>query len=76
MRKVYEDIRISTFETLIDPVLSFFSPFSICRSCSYRQRQRALEKSDEKFGDELDIISLLNKVRDSFDVIQHLADKE
>jgi hypothetical protein len=73
---MYEDIKITTFQVLIDPILSFFIPLTSCKSFSCRKRQRILEKSQEKFNDELDIITLLNKIRDSYDVVQNIAGRE
>ena len=63
---------------LIDPIFRYFccgrSPFSFFSSV--RKQNKILEKAEEKFTDELDVKNMIAKIRDSYDLVNKLVNKE
>ena len=58
----------------MDPVIT-----SCCcclkKTCGSHQRNKILEKAEEKINDELEITSLLHKLRNSYDSIKQYQSK-
>lgn len=72
----FKDIKISTLDLFIDPIFCFLCPLRCCRTISCRKRAYLLNKSNEKFEEDLDILNLLNKVKDSSNTVAHFHDPE
>ena len=62
----------------MDPIIaSLMFPFACCfEKWGIFSRPKILEKCEEKFNSELEITTLLGKIRDSHDMLKNLQDKK
>mmetsp|Transcript_14830 Transcript_14830/g.22996 ORF Transcript_14830/g.22996 Transcript_14830/m.22996 type:complete len:457 (-) Transcript_14830:84-1454(-) len=78
VEKKFEEIKFSTFDLLMDPLLGYV--FCFCKPCmksaGFFQRPEVLTKCEDKFTEELEITTLLSKIRDSYDMLRHLQTDE
>jgi len=74
----FEEIKISVHHILIDPIVSLiFSPFKFCfKHMGCFQRPKILKKCHDKFTKELEITSLINKLRDTNGMLSGLLTPE
>lgn len=61
---------------ILDPFLAMFSPPGMCKNMGCSRRNQVLKRCNDRFANELDIINLLQKVRDSYGMIRFLRGKE
>jgi hypothetical protein len=60
---------------MVDPCMQYLCfPFALCcKSCrGFKRRQDILAKSQDKISSELDVLSLLAKIRLSYDLMSNL----
>ena len=62
----------------MDPIIaSLMFPFACCfEKWGIFSRPKILEKCEEKFNSELEITTILGKIRDSHDMLKNLQDKK
>lgn len=74
----FEPIKTNTFVLLIDPILdSLFYGYSPLHCCKrFKNQAKTLEIVKGKLEEELDVIKMLNKIRDSYDIIKNLVNKD
>ena len=60
LKEMFEKINISFTYLFLDPILNFMVPLSCCKNLPCRKRAKILEKSYEKFTNQLDLSKLLN----------------
>ena len=71
----YQKIDLSDFMiTVIDPIISTCC-CCLKKACGSHQRNKILEKTEEKINSELEITSLLHKLRNSYDSIKQYQSK-
>ena len=62
------------FVYLTDPIIRTFccglSPFGLCKAL--RRQKKVMEKVSDKFTNELDIMNLLAKIRQSHEIIDNM----
>ena len=78
LRSQFERIKINNFLLLIfDPIITSFC--CCCKKsnlCGSFERLRLLTRASDKFGEELEVTNILNKLRNSYDIIKTLTEKQ
>ena len=69
-------MKFSSFQSLCDPIFACCFPFDFCSTLGCRRRQQFISNCQDKWSEELDVINLLKKVRDSHVMLKNLKSKE
>ena len=74
LRSQFERIKINSFLLLVfDPIItSFCCCFKKINAFGSFGRLRVLNRAMDNFGNELEVTKMLNKLRDSYDIIKTL----
>jgi hypothetical protein len=75
----FDKINIQLHHLLIDPILAvIFAPIKCCLKKSYGfiQRPKILERCQNKYSNELEIISLISRVRECHSMTSGLQSKQ
>ena len=62
VKEMYTNIKISVTNLFLDPIICMFIPFSVCKNFSCRRRQELIALAEEKFSEDLDILSILKRL--------------
>jgi len=78
---MFMQIRFSSYQVIFDPIISSLtSCFTKCCSFSktsgFIKRSKLLDKCNDKFAKELDVLTLLGKIRDSYGMLKFFKGKE
>jgi hypothetical protein len=73
---MFEKIRFSYIDVMLDPIISLFVPLASCKNYACRKRAKVLQKSNDRFAEELDLVAILQKIRDSYGMLKFLRGKE
>ena len=78
---MFKKIRFSSYQVIFDPIkrslTHFFTRFcGFFRNSGFSKRSKLLEKCNDKFAKELDVLTLLGKVRDSYGMLKFFKGKE
>ena len=74
----FEPITLTSYTVyLLDPIIRAFCCGMSCFNCTrYKHQNELMECSDEKFSQELEVSTLLKKVRTSYAVIRNIISKK
>ena len=70
---MFTKINFSTSEVLLDPILNCLMP---CSRKGFVERQKLLNKCNDRFSEEVDILALISKVRDTYGMLRFLRGKQ
>ena len=70
---MFTKINFSTSEKLLDPILYYLMP---CSRKGFVERQKLLNKCNDRFSEEVDILALISKVRDTYGMLRFLRGKQ
>ena len=73
---MYTNIKISVTNLFLDPIICMFIPFSVCKNFSCRRRQQLIALAEDKFSEDLDILSILKRLSQSQNTIEILNDDD
>ena len=81
VRHLFSKINFSSYQLITDPFWAWLCCcFKRCRCCYNTcwcfRRIDVLAKVSEKFEQELDLVLILKKIRDSNDILKHLQHKD
>jgi hypothetical protein len=76
LKEVFQEIKISTWNLFTDPVANLFLPLRSCSSFACRKRARILETAAEKLSEELNIEHMLDKIKNSCNMLRQFEDRE
>lgn len=65
-KHMFAKFNFSSFLLVMDPILQWlFYPVAFCKFCPCNRRIRLLAKVQKRFSKELDLVAIINKIRDS-----------
>jgi hypothetical protein len=73
---MFEKIRFNYVHVMLDPFVSLFVPLESCKNYTCRKRAKVIQKSNDRFTEELDLVAILQKIRDSYGMLKFLRGKE
>ena len=71
LKSKFARFKFTSLQLVFDPLITAF-----CCCCTHLdafKRRKYLEKVSERFDSELDLLQILGKIRDSYDLIKHLV---
>jgi len=81
VKNMFMNIRFSSYQVIFDPIISSLTVwFTKCcgffKNSGFNKRSMLLNKCNDKFAKELDVLALLGKIRDSYGMLKFFKSKE